>query len=704
MRRLFTLVLLLLSATLTAPDWAQTYDGLTIPSSHPRLYWNAVRIATAQAWLAANRYTPGVCSYNGQGPCLDIAFQHLMNGSDCSVGITYALAFAVNGPAYYGSREDVERNGSETPILIYDWCYDQMTAGQRTTFITDWQANWITGQVDSCSEGYMNNYCWGYLRNNFEWGVVSYWENTSNAQASLDGFFGLWTPGLVNNLSDPTGGVGGAGGVTQEGINYGRYMADYAKVPLITSGLLGRDLIPTTTFWKAFPFAVIYMTTPSPTYTSNTGTTAPEVFPWDEGYTGGQADYLWWNNENYSYLSLMSVLANYYKSVNVGKYASEWESIVTTSGSGSVPFPPWVVAVDSSTPIAYSTLPLDYYSPGNGFFMIRNAWDTSSPVTQLQLNSYSWGQESHSQANVGTWQIWRNARWLSRQTTVYGETVVGYGGSGTFSTDQTGIMNGLLVNPDQQGCSLDPVGCQPEGSAYPYPNSAAAASAASRLETQPGYAYATVDISKSYYALNGGSSYPNRDQPAVNTVVREYVWVRDLSTLVVFDRILTNAVGGVAAANMRRTFLAHCERNWNLTTANTANCQPGKSQELFLTTLLPATPSPAYHVTAEGGTYGTYRLEINDLPGVAQSYFAHVLQAGTTRTTPLTPTISLSGSTYTITLDANHSIKFNQGATSSGGSITLYGTTTNFTSSVEPITVTNSGPVWGGGTTSAQAP
>ena len=64
-----------------------------------------------------------------------------------------------------------------------------MTSGQRSTFISNWQTNWITGQVTSCpARRYQNNYCWGYLRNNFEWGVVSYWENTTNAQASLDYF------------------------------------------------------------------------------------------------------------------------------------------------------------------------------------------------------------------------------------------------------------------------------------------------------------------------------------------------------------------------------------------------------------------------------------------------------------------------------------------------------------------------------------
>jgi hypothetical protein len=181
--------------------------------------------------------------------------------------------------------------------------------------------------------------------------------------------------------------------------------------------------------------------------------------------------------------------------------------------------------------------------------------------------------------------------------------------------------------------------------------------------------------------------------PAVSTVVREFVWMRDLETLVIFDRVLTQAVGSIPAANIRRTFLAHCENNWTLVNANQANCVNG-SQTLYLTTLLPVTPNPSYHVSNEGTNAtipadGQYRLEIDDLPGTAQSYFLHVLSPSS-----LSASVVNNGSSYTVTLDSQHSITFNQGSTSSGGSITINGVQTNFTSVVEPISVGNSGPVW----------
>ena len=311
--------------------------------------------------------------------------------------------------------------------------------------------------------------------------------------------------------------------------------------------------------------------------------------------------------------------------------------------------------------------------------------------------------------------MWRGGRWLSRESAGYSEKFTGYNNTNWINSQFSATMNELLINPDNQGCTpYWPSGvwsgatCQGDGGEWaggtldPYTDSNGSrpmvSSQPQRLESQPGYAYASVDLSGSYYFANT-TSYPPDNNPAVNTVVREFVWVRNLETLVVFDRILTNTVGAVPAANMRRTFLAHCESNWNLLTANSATCVAG-TQQLNLVTLLPATPNPAYHVTNElyspaPATDHQYRLEVDDTPGTAQSYFLHVLQGMPTTGTKLTPSVTDNGSSYTVTLDSSHSITFQKGATSSGGSITLSGTTTNFATTVEPITVTSSGPLWG---------
>lgn len=37
--------------------FAQT-DGLTIPSTHPQLWWNASRLQQAKAWWTTHQFTP----------------------------------------------------------------------------------------------------------------------------------------------------------------------------------------------------------------------------------------------------------------------------------------------------------------------------------------------------------------------------------------------------------------------------------------------------------------------------------------------------------------------------------------------------------------------------------------------------------------------------------------------------------------------
>lgn len=726
---------------------AQTYQGMAIPAAHPRLFGfnDATRYAAAQAWYAANSGSiNATCTGGGSNldHCMNLAFEHLMNNSvDASAAISAALAIMNNvfaAPPSGGVSCSIPATGdnpansmhdcSEQLILIYDWTYDQMTSTQRSQYLAGgnvWFGNYSAtnpygtgaGTIGyDCALGLDGNICESYVRAAFEWGVASYGENTTNAQQNLTWWETMW--GNYKNYASHTSlsnGSGGwqsadAGGLSQEGDNYSKLTVHDFVVPIATAKALGRDLLTETTYFKALPLAVIYMTTPSLTTSVNQGpgTTATcwEAFPWDDGHLTCSTTDLFNKNAGsiVDYADLMSVLSTYYSGVNIGKYAKTWLNELTPT---QLPLTPYVASVDASpNAMAYSSLPLDYYAPGPGFFWGRTAWDTSSTIAHWELNTPS--DVGHKWPIAGTWQMWRGGRWLSRVTIGYGGSkITGYNGTG--NGDQYGratATNGILVNPDNQGCTAGTT-CQGDGGEYTNGGVNSLASPkvnvyipaqASRLESQASYAYSAVDISGTY-GYTGGATYPQWWNPAVNTVVREFVWVRDLETMVIFDRILANAVGSIPAGSIKRTFLAHCENNWTLVDANHATCTSG-TQKLALTTLLPATPNPAYHVTNEY-TYASdpdaqYRLEVNDTPGTAQSYFAHVLQGMASSGTALTPSITDNGTSYTVTLDSKHSITFNKGATSSGGSITLNGTTTNFTSSVEPITVTDAGPVWGG--------
>jgi hypothetical protein len=731
----FAIVLFFIAAV--APAQTTVYDGLTLPTTitHPILegFNNPTTLAVARSWWTANEsgYTAQTCGFNTTQNCVMNAFGHLMTANqgtpiDCSTAITWAVTdvmqyIITNGsPAGLDGVDGAEAQNwyGQPSIQIYDWCYDQMTSAQRTTFVQGaniffgpWQGGNVGGTIGfPCDNGIQGNLCWGPMQDGLEWGVVGYAEDTSNARQNLDWFFSKWS--YFVNYAALTGTGGGYGGVPQEGVDYGTAMYTGPVIPLITAAALGRNLNAETNFFLSSIYAMIYGTTPSATYTnagSPLGHTAYEIFPYDDkfsstpgvgflysfgAYTGGPDD------------MQDSVIAAY-PSTNLGEYGRTWLNTVQSQ----LPNSPWIVALDpGSSSLAYSGLPLDYYAPGSGFMWMRSAWDTTSTVAHLELMTAS--EVGHYHPWPGSWQMWRGGRWLSRETMGYAETFTGYNNTGTIDSQQSATMNGILVNPTNQGCTAGST-CQGDGGLYTLQNVASGGADNApntpyinpqllRMESQPGYTYAAVDISGAYYHGGYGASFGYQswgNNPAVQTVQREFVWVRDLETLVIFDRILTLPVNGVPAANMVRTFLAHCEYNWRLIDSNHANCVDGK-QELALTTLLPATPNPPYVVTNEesaGDPYnnGQYRLEVNDTPGTAQSYFAHVLQGMAVSGTALKPTITDNGASYTIRLDSNHSITFVKGATSSGGSITLHGITTNLTTGVEPISVTTAGPVWG---------
>jgi hypothetical protein len=217
-----------------------------------------------------------------------------------------------------------------------------------------------------------------------------------------------------------------------------------------------------------------------------------------------------------------------------------------------------------------------------------------------------------------------------------------------------------------------------------------------RLESQAGYVYADVDLTGVYHAssLRDGNA-------AAQHVEREYWFFRDIETFVILDRLQADT------AARSRTFVLHCETNPKLVDDTHLLCVNG-DQQLAVTTLLPAKPSSRTVVdeskvsNAAPAQNVQYRIELNDAPNATLSYTLHVLQAMDASGTVLAPTLSDSAAgtpdsgTLTVTLDPKHSLSIGKGKTSSGGSITIDGTTTDLRKDVAPFTLgSDDKPVWG---------
>ena len=278
--------------------------------------------------------------------------------------------------------------------------------------------------------------------------------------------------------------------------------------------------------------------------------------------------------------------------------------------------------------------------------------------------------EGHPHNDVGSWQIWRSGRWLSRETTGYAQNIVGFTG-GQVDTNNAVAHNSLFV-----------------GNQGPADSWRVGQSTVRRLESQPAYSYVNVDLSPLYRATR-----VEVDNPNAAHVEREFIFLRSLETLVVFDRIESTA------APTSKTFLAHFETSPSVDQANHVVTAVNGTQALRVTTLVP--PNPTYRpIVNESGEVGQFRLEVQTA-GTAQSYFLNVLQAKGATDANVAASVVDGGSSYTLTLThpslGSAVITLQKGRVSAGGTITIAGVTTGLATGVQSMAVTDAGVAWGGG-------
>jgi hypothetical protein len=644
-----------------------TSHGIAIPSTHPRLWFSTpALLAQGRTWYAAHPYTPSndtSWEWNYPG-WTDTAMRGLLNNeaSQCNAAITAATTGVIRAAVFptSGTACDQCRWFGEQAIMIFDWCYNFMTPSQRSSYIAahnPWVRYWLTEANGDWGEPPMhqNNYYWGYTRNAILWAITTYGENP-DAETILSNAIDtrLVADFFPATLTDSRGGA------TIEGTQYGQYMVGYTPLAFRSADLLGRDLYSESNFYKESVYWHIYATTPAPSYSNNTGESAPTLWPHgeDEDWTRS-ASAIGSNITNF-----MGTAAVKWANVNVGRHARQWLAMTGATPSR------FVQAVDpQSAALAFTGLPLDYYAAGARWFYGRNAWGPTATTFVLQMGDRDYGSSGstgHTQEDFGSWQMWRNGRFISRESVGYGEhtgeTIRGKGGSGSVPTTHGLAHNTLLVD----GGSIS--GMYQTARAVTVP----------RLEYHPDYSFAVANLTPLRSRPDGN--------PAFVSLQREFVFVRALETLVVFDRVES------ASASAIKTFVNHCETSPTTSGNNSATCTSG-TQALVMTTLLPA--SRTYTVVNEGTQYvGQYRIEVDTTPGTAQSYVLTVLQAKDAGAASLSPSVVDNGTSYTVTLNASNSITFEKGMASSGGSIRTASGTRAFRSDIQRMTVGDGGPLW----------
>jgi hypothetical protein len=795
-------ILLLLAIPLFAGAAAAqtTFDAVTVPAAHPTLWQTPGNQTQIANWCSAHPFTPASTDYLG------MAFHDLCTRTTTYTSTWYAWASTYSMPLT-GVSCDKCRYDGEALVVGFDWEYNNLSSGQRSTLVSaynTWISRWETqcwgGVVgeDDCTpttNGNMtqSNYYWGYSRNELEWGITSFNDQNATAEGIMDDALTTrWTNVFVPSA---TGTGAAAGGIAQEGSQYGRYEPWYTLIPWVSSNLLGRNIYAEADpYWKMMVMYAVYSTSQEQVEKiiggSDTGSRYWEIFPFsdDELFGSGGTANSPFNNQDGtgSYWSdSMDIWANYYSSIAIGQYAKQW---LNTTGLATHAY--HVQAVDRSSaisPLAFSNLPLDYYGTGVQYFFGRSAWAIPSTEFMWQMGTPATNSVGHFHYDAGNWQIRRNpssgttAYYLSRETTSYAENYTAYRNPQRWAANTAYAMNARVVPTTANGYVYQEVvpSCNSGSSAPTWPTTPLLATVSDgtctwwlhdngysegdreasagtavhnailingqglaqaptspqatvyRLESKTDYAYADTDFTGLYRDANL-QNYPWRDNPAAGHVEREFVFVRPLETTVILDRLVSSAVSGpgysLTAAQVEKTFLAHCEVNWTLEDSTHETCSNG-NQVLRDTTLEPSAftqqivnESSCPNAQSACNTDGQYRLELT-ASDAAQQYFLNVLQARDSTVANLTASVVDSNpgdptsGTFTVTLHpsvgSDTTVVFDKtscavgvGECSSGGTINLAGGgTVNFTSTVQRISYTNNGPVWAGaGSSLAPAP
>lgn len=644
--------------------------GLNIPTTHPRLFFDAAHLTAAQDWYALHPYTP-VANVGDPGRALEAAAHGVITGNanSCRSAIDWAMSVQFSCP---GVSCDPARWDGEGAIVTFDWCYDQMTPGERSTFITRW--NTYVADLNAKPWGGIgmegNNYYLGYLRNDLLWAIASYHENVQ-AQAFLD--YGLntrWDTSLKPYYDGAA-----KGGQPHEGSAYGRRVFAYLTIPFASLAQLGRPIWDETAYFMESIYWLIYSTTPGATNMDN-GEVVFETFPFNEDER--------WLERDPSFNTAQTTLGTYLAPLR-GHWAGQpiaghlQHFLDLTQHEIDDRFAEYAYNPTSfpAAAIDFSNLPLDYYVPGLGTLYAKTSWGAQSTLFTVQAKTPV--AVGHEHLDVGGFQLWRNGRFLARETVGYAQDITGYAGNGAVDCGSAVGHNTLLFD-----------GIGPIGYHHHRPE-------VLRLDSQPDYAYVAMDLEGAYEVADDWAHREDEvGNPRAGTIVRELWFIRPLETLVILDRLSSEGTNPAAAV---KTFLFHFPTNPTVIDAQTYEATYG-GQDVRLTTVLPT--STTRRVINEAHTIGQYRAEI-ETSGAVESTFLHVLQLKNGGAAPLTISSAHSGTTTTLTLtdptQGTAIITMEDGLTSSGGA---FGYAASGVPAPQPlradvrsVVVTTSGPAWG---------
>jgi hypothetical protein len=485
----------------------------TYPTQHPRIYISANK-ARLEAALSANR--PAATRFKG-------IVDNWVNGTDYwgfEIWNAALMGQLTSDPKYCGkaiSEVDAQVSAAESAIasgaqpvvagdsyldvghmigdvvLTYDWCYDRVTASQRTRWLAyanqavwnvwnhasaKWGSRtfpWTGWAVDDPSD----NYYYQFLRATMLLGLAEKGEDPAGDQWITQfrdtKMLGQLVPTFEADLK---------GGGSREGTGYGVAMRDLFGLYDIWHATTGENLASKTHHTRASMMSFMHQVVPTLDRFAPTGDQSRDS-------TASLFDYQ---------RSYLQTLVRLYPTDALAHRAQAMLaqcSVPTMANS--------FMAVDDflydNMDVAVGTMNGDtaYYAPGIGELYVRSAWgDNHATWINMIAGPYT---QSHAHQDQGSLMIYKDG-WLS-----YDSVVDSHSGL----RQETGAHS--LVRITSGGASV--------------PQIAETQSQLMALHTGTGWTYAAADLTAAY-----------NHNPAVSRVQREIVYLQP-DTIIVYDRVTT---------------------------------------------------------------------------------------------------------------------------------------------------------------------
>lgn len=671
---------------------------LTIPNVHPRLWFatkagtpGAGRLERARAFAASQPVPVG--HWEASSLARERALRSVIRGQtasatndqDCQQALAWLKGFTLN---VSGTSSDQARWSGENAILVYDWCNYALSDSERATLLSRW--NGYIAALNSKPWGgttmAANNYFWGYLRNSLLWGIASYHDNGEVQRQIAQGFIDHALQERYRSMASPPPPNGskfftwynsfGIGGVPLEGNQYGPYMTDYPVIAFTAATDYGYDAWNAVPFWRDAVYYLYYAATPTATRARDGLQARHELFPFndDEMFANG-------GSAEGSYNDFLSAMILRDPSKPLAKLAQAWMQARAQQPSWTMRAELASATVTGSAP----SLPLDYYAQGARFLYGRRNPTSDTTAFMLQLggaNAYGDPDElepdggvGHSHQDLGNFQLWRRGRWLTRESTGYG-----------IETDGIkGWNNGPKVDPSS-AVAHNTALFEGRGQIY----TRRGWSVVKRLQSDPEFVFAAVDMTESYRAPATQTWLAEDDWPFAEKAVREFIYLRELDALIILDRMTSgsDSLDSVYSSGyqgprllgeqVRKSFVLHATGTGSNGRSNPFQLSSAQAtavvgdQRLDLRTLLPANPS--YRVVDEGAPIGQFRLEY-DVSGSETSYLLNVVSVRDASDAAVTAAIGDFGDHWQVSLShpvrGNATVTLQKGVESSGGSVRI---------------------------------